>query len=381
MNDVLISSDNMITSLGFSASENAVQMLANQTGIGLCKDLKMSPLPFYVSLVDTSKLIEKFSLLDDPEKYTRFEKLAIFSIYDALSKTKINCSDPKTLFILSTTKGNIYLLENDKEVKFGKERIFLWNTARLISDFFKLSNEPVVISNACISGVQAIMTGARLIRAGLFENVIINGTDIISEFVVSGFNSFKSLSTGPCRPFDITRDGLSLGEGSGTIILTGNPSLANHTEKIAVGEGLTTNDANHISGPSRTGDGLFMAIDRLLKRTNVEIQYISTHGTATPFNDEMESVALNRAGLQNVPANSYKGYWGHTLGAAGIIESVMCIYSMKNGIVFGTKGFHEAGVSQPITISEHHVKVEIKNCLKIASGFGGCNSALLFYKK
>ena len=180
-----------------------------------------------------------------------------------------------------------------------------------------------MVSNACTSGVLAIITGARLIRAGLFDNVVINGTDILSEFVLSGFNSFKSLSTGPCRPFDKTRDGLSLGEGSGTIILTANPYLSNNSVHIVAGEGFSTNDANHISGPSRTGEGLFLAINRLMKKTNVSIDYISAHGTATPFNDEMESIAITRAGLQSVPVNGFKGYWGHTLGAAGIIESIM----------------------------------------------------------
>ena len=203
-------------------------MLADKTGIRLTEDEKIAPGPFYASLLETSLLHEKFAALDDPGKFTRFEQLAICSIHSALSGTDIEPADPKTLFILSTTKGNIDILEKENELKFGKERVYLWNTARLIQQYFGFRNEPVVVSNACISGVQAILTGARLIRAGLFENVVINGTDIITEFVMSGFNSFKSLSNGPCRPFDKTRDGLSLGEGSGTIILSKNPSHTDH---------------------------------------------------------------------------------------------------------------------------------------------------------
>jgi 3-oxoacyl-[acyl-carrier-protein] synthase-1 len=153
------------------------------------------------------------------------------------------------------------------------------------------------------------------------------------------------------------------------------------TNYILVGEGFSTNDANHISGPSRTGEGLFIAIDRLLKKSPLNVDYISAHGTATLYNDEMESIAITRARLQSVPINSFKGYWGHTLGAAGIIESIMGIWSIKNGVILNTKGYNVSGVTNPIFIINKPVKKEINTCLKIASGFGGCNAALIFYKK
>jgi 3-oxoacyl-[acyl-carrier-protein] synthase-1 len=379
--DVFISSDNIITSLGFSTGENAANMLADNTGIQLTENERIAPTPFYASLINSAQLFDRFSTFNDPYKFTRFEQMAICSLKDALSGTEIDFTDSKTLFILSTTKGNIDLLEKENELKFGRERIYLWNTAQLLQTYFKFRNEPVVISNACISGVQAIITGARLIRANLYENVVINGTDIITEFVLSGFNSFQSLSTGPCRPFDKTRNGLSLGEGSGTIILTSKPVMSGGTDYILVGEGFSTNDANHISGPSRTGEGLFIAINRLLKKSQLNVDYISAHGTATLYNDEMESIAITRAGLQSVPINSFKGYWGHTLGAAGIIESIMGIWSIKNGVILNTKGYNVSGVTNPIFIINKPVKKEINTCLKIASGFGGCNAALIFYKK
>jgi len=321
-------------------------------------------------------LHEKFSSFDDPGKYTRFEQLAICSVKDVISGTDLDLSGSRTIFILSTTKGNVDLLETDP----GDERLFLWNTARLFGRYFNFRNEPLIISDACISGIQAIITGVRLIKAGVYDNAVINGTDIISEFIVSGFNSFKSLSNGPCRPFDKVRDGLSLGEGSGTIVLSADPGAAGKIRIIA-GDGFSTNDANHISGPSRTGEGLFLAINRVLKRYPGAIDYISAHGTATPYNDEMESVAITRTGMQNVPVNSFKGYWGHTLGAAGVIESIMGIYSIRNSIMFNTKGFSEPGVSNPLNIISKSESAKINNCLKIASGFGGCNAAILFQKK
>ena len=215
MRNVFIASDNIITSLGFTTIENANNMLAGNTGIRLTEDKHIAPSPFYASLIDSAKLNSRFSLIADPDHFSRFEKMSICSIKDAISGMDIDYADPRTLFILSTTKGNIDLLESENKNKYGKDRIYLWSTARLIQRFFNFRNEPVVISNACISGVQAIITGAHLIRAGIFDTVIINGTDIVSEFVLSGFNSFKSLSTGPCRPFDKTRTGCLLEKDRG----------------------------------------------------------------------------------------------------------------------------------------------------------------------
>lgn len=369
--EVIVSGYNITTPLGFTARENAAAMSAAMTSITEHHDTALSPGKFYASIFDDGQLEERFSRLNPGEGHTRLEKLALLSISSALhSHAKIG---DRSLFILSTTKGNVDLLKTDP----SSPRLYLWNTARLIADYFGFRNRPLVVSQACISGIQALMTGTRLIRAGLYDTVVINGTDIISEFVLSGFNSFKSLSTGPCRPFDISRDGLSLGEGSGTIILRGvkdpEPGL------IAVGEGFSMNDANHISGPSRTGEGLYLAISRVIGKTGNSFDYISAHGTATAYNDEMEAVAINRAGLQDVPVNSLKGYWGHTLGAAGVIESAMTVYCMENSLLLNTMGFRESGVTLPLNIISSAMQMDLKKTLKLGSGFGGCNAALPFY--
>jgi 3-oxoacyl-[acyl-carrier-protein] synthase-1 len=373
--EVFISSDNIITPLGFTTEENANALINGQIAIRKHSDSALSPEPFYASVIDSGILKDKFIYTGKTGEFTRFEELAICSLNDAISGCDIDLKGPDTLLILSTTKGNIDLLANN----YTSEKIYLWNTAKLLKDHFGFFNEPMVISQACISGIQAIISGARLIRTGMFRNVVINGTDIISEFVLSGFSSFKSLSTGPCRPFDKTRDGLSLGEGSGTIILTSDPSKGKKG-RIAVSEGFSMNDANHISGPSRTAEGLYLSIRRVLDRWSGNIDYICAHGTATLYNDDMESIAITRAGLQDVPVNSYKGYWGHTLGATGIIDSIMGIYSVKNGVLFRTEGFCVPGTSQPINVISSTIRKEVSACLKIGSGFGGCNAAVIFYR-
>lgn len=380
MQDIYLISDNIISSLGFTTEENMSSFREGHTGIRQYDDQTMAPAPFWASRVDDDELSRRFTVFGNPSEYTRFEQLVICSVNDALAHCTVNISGKRTLFILSTTKGNIDLLRGDTGKKFEKTRTYLWHTAQLLQRFFNFHDRPLIVSNACISGVLAIIEGARLIRANLFDTVIVTGADLVTEFVLSGFNSFQSLSKGPCRPFDKNRQGLSLGEGAGTVILSGDKSLAISNNPVKTGYGCSANDANHISGPSRTGEGLYLAIRHTMERSAVPVDYISAHGTATPYNDEMESVAINRAGLQEVPVNSFKGYWGHTLGAAGVIESAAGAYSLANNILFNTLGYEVPGVTQAVAVIDKTVEKKLGSFLKIASGFGGCNAALLFHK-
>ena len=390
MINVFAGASNTITSIGFSTAEHVKQIKANQTGINIYPGGNLYPTPVPLSLVDNRQLPDLFrnylcKTNPDLESslFTRLEMLHILSISDVLKSSGINIKDPRTLIILSTTKGNIDLLEKDSYPAIGPERIYLWKLGEFLESFFNNPNKPLVVSNACISGMLAILIGSRLIKAGRYDHVIATGGDIVTEFVVSGFQSLQSLSPKPCKPFDAARDGLSLGEGCGTLVLSRNHSLSGIPEKVIVAGGSCTNDAHHISGPLRTGEGFYVAIRRALREASLDpldIDYISAHGTATDYNDEMEGKALSWAGLERVPVNSFKGYFGHTLGAAGIIESVLAIDSMRNNELFRSAGFENLGISRHINILTDHVAKEVNHCLKTASGFGGCNAAIVFKK-
>ena len=280
--------------------------------------------------------------------------------------------------IISSTKGNISLIENEEFSKELKQRVSLHESARLIAEHFNHVNKPIIISNACISGLLALLTGARLIQSGQYENAVIAGCDVITRFILSGFQSFMAVSTSPCKPFDADRDGITLGEGAATVVLSANKKYADNIRLVA---GSVSNDANHISGPSRTGEELALAINNALRSANLsssDIDFISAHGTATLYNDEMEAKAISLTNMESVPVNSLKGNFGHTLGAAGLIESIITIHSLKENIILPTKNFNNSGVSKPINICSTLQNAELRNCLKTASGFGGCNAALIF---
>jgi 3-oxoacyl-[acyl-carrier-protein] synthase-1 len=364
---------NIVTSLGTSISENITSILNEQTGIKLHNNFENINEPTQLSAVNRKIIFDDFT----DNFFTTFEKFLVFSIRKAFFDSNIKITD-KTAFILSTTKGNIELLNPEKAKNYTEDRINLWKSAQIVANYFNIKTEPIIISNACISGVQAITTATRMIQNNKCDNAIVVGADILTDFVIAGFLSFKSISPNPCKPFDKNRDGLSLGEGVATILLTNYECLA-LTPKIEFVSGATSNDANHISGPSRTAEGLFEAIDSILKN-EPKIDFISAHGTATIYNDDMESVAIKRCNLENVPTNSFKGYFGHTLGAAGIIETALSIYSMQNNILFKTMGFLEKGTVENINIIDKNTNTEVNTVLKIASGFGGSNASLLLKK-
>lgn len=372
--DVFVIADNVLSPLGKTTADNFSSLKENISAVKQHTDANISPQPFFASLFD------KDETFIESAQYTKFEQLLIASIADAVKRAEIDINDQKTILIISSTKGNISLLGTEANSPELQKRIALSTSAQLVAEYFGLVNQPVIISNACISGVMGIITGMRLLRSGRYENAIVAGADVISEFIVSGFQSFQALSSRVCKPFDRSRDGLNLGEGAGTVIL----STQKKTDKdIKVLSGSVSNDANHISGPSRTGEELAYAIKRSLHDAALQpgdIGFISAHGTATVYNDDMEANAIALSGLQNVPLNSLKGYYGHTLGAAGLIESIISIQSLKNGSLLPTHGFEEIGVASPANVCHSLTPIQVNNFLKTASGFGGCNAAVIFGK-
>ena len=285
----------------------------------------------------------------------------------------------KTAFILSTTKGNISLLKNENTLPEG---VYLSNLAQKLANFFGFKTKPIVVSNACVSGVMAISVAKNMILSGKYKEAFVVAGDEIAEFVISGFNSFQAIASELCKPYDKNRNGINLGEATASLFITSTPS-ENEKFRFKVLGDSAVNDANHISGPSRTGDGLFASINNAMKEANVsaeQIDFISAHGTATIYNDEMEAIAFNRMNLQNVSLNSMKAYYGHCLGASGLLESIISMESALHNTLIPSKNFEEMGVSKDLNIITENQSAEIKYILKTASGFGGCNAAIVLEK-
>ncbi|WP_264525878.1 beta-ketoacyl-[acyl-carrier-protein] synthase family protein [Flavobacterium sp. N502536] len=376
LKEIYITQTNCITPLGFDVKSNVEAILRGDSGIQLNNDISLMPVPFYGSVIHDEKINLAFAKISRETKYSRLEKMMILALEPIIKNAAVPL-DSKTAFILSTTKGNVTALKDNSEKSFANAHLDV--LAKNVAAFFGFQTQPIVVSNACVSGILAISVAKRMIQSELSDNIFVVAGDEVSEFVLSGFNAFQAMSDLPCKPYSKNRTGVSLGEATAAVLVSAEDTNA----KIKVIGDSSINDANHISGPSRTGEGLFRSIQNALKEAQIEphkIDYISAHGTATPFNDEMEAIALNRLGLQNVPVNSLKGFYGHTLGASGLLETVIAIESVNQNTLFESKGFDEIGVSEVINVIEKNEEATIDFFLKTASGFGGCNTAVVFEK-
>lgn len=366
---------NITTSAGLETADVWDTVAARQTSIRRYNDPGLSPVPFWASRLDENQWTVIRDETGSAGELTPFEQMAVYSIKKALKRTKLKPGNGDTILVLATTKGNIEGLGKDSD-----ERNLLSTSARLISEAAGLDTIPVIISHACVSGVTALHYGLRSLQAGRYKHAIVVGADRFTRFVLSGFQSFQAVADEPCRPFDAARKGINLGEAAATIILSTDKDLQPLAQ---LRSGATSNDANHISGPSRTGAELALAINRTLTEAGItagEIGMISAHGTATLYNDEMESKAFALAGLLSAPVHSMKGYLGHTLGAAGILESAMCIEALNRQQLIPSAGFTTLGVPENIHVTTHPEAATFNYVLKTASGFGGCNAVALWGK-
>ncbi len=368
---VFIVGDYVISPLGVGSKVNFEKLLAGQTAIAPIEDTGLADHRIHAARIPESLWAEK---IRDPERYTRLETLCILALQNLIDTHAIPLGK-NTLVILSTTKGNVSLLHNPA-ANFPQDRVYLPAMAHEIQRYFGLSNQPIVLSNACISGALALSVAQRLLlHDDTYEQAVVVGGDEISRFIVSGFDAFQALADEPCRPFDRDRKGLNLGEAIAAVYLSKHA-----TEQAVRIRGIGSyNDANHISGPSRTGEGLYRSIREAMQAAGEPtLDFISAHGTATAYNDEMESIALHRCGLTHVPLHSLKGYYGHTLGASGLLETIMGIHSLKTNRLIPSVGFHHTGTSQPLNVITQAATTPLKTFLKTASGFGGCNIATVF---
>lgn len=365
--------------MGFDTNTIFNNLKNNKSAVKLVDDSTRFYKLFFGAVIPTETLNTEFKSLNSKESFTRLEKMLLMSLSKTIYASDLEINNRVGL-IISTTKGNIDVLEDQNH--FPKERAYLGRLGNIIKEYFGFKNDALIISNACVSGILSVAIAKRYLQEGIYDHVFIVAGDLISDFVLSGFNSFHALSHDPCRPYDQDRIGINLGEAAVSVLVTSDDNLLSDDAVEILGEG-SCNDANHISGPSRTGEGLYRSIKSAVKEAHIslsEIDYLSSHGTATLFNDEMEAIAFDRLGLNHMPLNSLKGYFGHTLGASGLLETIIGMQSLNQNTLIASAGFKTLGVSKPLNMITATTSKTLQTFLKTASGFGGCNTAVLFRK-
>lgn len=233
----------------------------------------------------------------------------------------------------------------------------------------------VTLATACSSSAKVFAQAARMIHAGIVDAALVGGVDTLCGSVLFGFNSLGLVSPAPCRPFDVARDGLSLGEAGGFAVLERDgdgPWLRGYGE---------SSDAHHMSSPHPEGLGARLAMQGALERAGLAanmVDYINLHGTATPKNDEIEAAAIAALFPAATRASSTKAYTGHTLGAAGIVESLIALDTLETGLVPGSLNCAQPDPACGPQLQRDNVSREVRVAMNNSFGFGGNNCSLLF---
>ncbi|MDQ7745898.1 beta-ketoacyl-[acyl-carrier-protein] synthase family protein [Hydrogenophaga pseudoflava] len=253
-----------------------------------------------------------------------------------------------------------------------------FSLAEFTRDHFGLTGPAMAISTACSSSAKVFAAAARQLALGTIDAAIVGGVDTLCLTTLYGFASLQLTSKNPCRPYDAARDGISIGEGAAFALLERSASPAAGTVMLlGVGE---SSDAYHMSSPHPEGLGARLAMEAALRSAGLapsDIDYINLHGTATPANDAAEGKAVAALFGDTVPGNSTKGATGHTLGAAGAIEALICAMALTDGRVPGSPGSGALDPSIPIRYQLQGEDRPLRHALSNSFGFGGSNCSLV----
>lgn len=341
------------------------------------------------------ELRDEFKLpLDDQETvYARTSQLALAAALEALTDAGWDAESLRGKRVgvcVGTTVG--CSLNCDEFYRAYKDdanpdmhiiqRFLRSNPAAVIARQLKLDGPNQTVVNACSSGTEAIGIGASWLRAGACDIVIAGGADELARVTYAGFSSLMITDTDPCKPFDVERKGLNLGEGAGIVIL--ESETARGTKKARgylLGYG-SASDAYHLTAPHPEGTGLKQALSEALTGAAVTpemVSFVNAHGTGTPDNDRVESRVLNEI-LPDTPFVSTKGYTGHTLGAAGGIEAAFTVACLQRGEIPASIGFSTADPELAATPVKENTRIDGDIALSESLAFGGNNAVLIFAK-
>jgi 3-oxoacyl-[acyl-carrier-protein] synthase-1 len=394
---VAITGMGIISAIGNNVTENYSSLLAARTGIShISKIDTVHKDSIMVGEIDfTNRELEAKLGLDANNNYSRTALLGAIAAKEAIADAKItNIKAYRTGLISSTSVGGMDMtekfyydyLESSDNRKYIEGHHAGDSTEKIAEQLGIDQSLVTTISTACSSAANAIMFGARLIKSGKLDRVIVGGADCLSKFTINGFKTLMILSDTYNTPFDENRKGLNLGEAAAYLVLESETLVEKDKKKVlgyVVGYG-NANDAYHQTASSENGDGATLAMEKALAVAGLnakDIDYINAHGTATGNNDLSEGRAIIRVFGDGVPEfSSTKAYTGHTLAAAGAIEAVYAILSLQNNVIYPNLNFKtpmkEFSLIPQTTLKEKTLNTVLSNSL----GFGGNCSTLIFSK-
>ena len=252
------------------------------------------------------------------------------------------------------------------------------STGAFLAHVLGIGGPAMTISTACSSSAKALASADRWLRCGIVDVVVVAGVDSLCRSTIYGFESLQLVSRGLCRPFDEHRDGLNIGEAAALALLTREPLGTPRARLLGYGESC---DAYHMSSPHPEGIGARLAMEQALHRAGIDpgdVGYVNLHGTGTRGNDSIESLALAAILPPGIPASSTKGWTGHTLGAAGLLEAVLAMEALTTGLLPGNLNLEKRGGDIAYPVIDDNLEARVDVVLSNSFGFGGNNCSLVF---
>lgn len=391
---VFVTGAGIVSAIGIGTGETLHSFRNLNSGIGKLTlfDSIHSSIPVAQVKLTNAQLAELSGLDLSEGHYTRNTLLAIAASKQAVLKSGWkHTNEKRTGIILATTVGGMdfneqyykSLLENNSH----RDLIMTFDSAdctEKVAEYFNISYHVTTISTACSSSANAIMLGARLIKNGKLDRVLVGGTDALTRFTLNGFLSLEILSATGCRPFDRERDGLTLGEGAATLVLESG-SVADPSSILCEVTGYANvNEAYHATASSADGRGAIMAMSKALESAGLQpsdISYINAHGTGTQINDLSEGNAIENIFGKNIPpVSSTKAFTGHTLGAAGAVEAVFALLAIRDQILLPSCNFEHPMPEVSFSPVLKLVPCEVNHVMSNSFGFGGSNTTLIISK-
>lgn len=389
--NIAITGEGIISAIGTDKQQVYSALREGRSGIGTMKYLPSVHTELPVGEVPLSNDEMKARLsIDVNREVSRTTLMGMWAVGQALAEAHLDRQTGLRIWLISgTTVGGMDVTERHfNQVAEGEAHYFsqhdCGSSTETIAQHFGVFSETGTVSTACSSAANALMLGARLLRAGMADVVVAGGTEALSLFHLNGFNSLMILDRERCRPFDQTRAGLNLGEGAAFVVLEPVEQAQQRGANInayLTGWGNAC-DAYHQTASSPTGEGAYLAMQEALLTAGLmatDIDYVNAHGTGTPNNDQCESVALERIFTKEyMPAvSSTKAFTGHATSAAGSIEAIICLLAMQYGFVPQSLGFAEAD-DKCIMPATKVISKRLRHVMCNSFGFGGNDTALIF---
>jgi 3-oxoacyl-[acyl-carrier-protein] synthase-1 len=395
---VAITGMGIISAIGNNVSENYDALINEKKGITRVDNvetIQRSEIMVGEVKFTNDELIAQLNL--PPENnYSRTALLGAIAAKEAIANAGItDIKKYKTGIVSGTSVGGMDMTEKyyyeyltEKAPQKYIESHHAGDSTQKIAEQLGIEESLVTtISTACSSAANAIMLGARLIKSGKLDRVVVGGADCLSKFTINGFKTLMILSDTYNTPFDENRKGLNLGEAAAFLVLESDKVVKAENKKVLAyvkGYG-NANDAFHQTASSENGDGATLAMEKALKVANLvpsEIDYINAHGTATGNNDLSEGRAIFRVFGEDLPEfSSTKAYTGHTLAAAGAIEAVYSVLALQNNVIFPNLNFKTPMKEFSMIPQTELKKKELNTVMSNSLGFGGNCSTVIFSKE